>query len=978
MIHTGYSFRHAVGTIPEVISRLKEIGWTVAPVSDRTSTFSFVKWERAAKEAGLRPVYGVSLGVVRRLEDKLPSLDWWRFLAKTSLTPLHDLIYEATKISSAPYLTYDSVRHLPGLTAIAGSSVCLDMAEPRDDLYVAMSPSTPRGLYLDAKRRGHRFVAVPDNCYPRRDDLSMYYAVTGWRGSSQTYPRHVVGDAELRQACWYASDAEFSDAVALRERVLDSCRAEIVHGTLLKPTTETTLRAMCEAGAKIRGCDLSDPVYSARLERELAVIEEKRFEDYFFIVSDALRWARQRMICGPGRGSSSGSLVCWLLEITDVDPIKFDLVFERFIDITRPDYPDIDVDLSEERRDMMFEYLRERYGREKVARLATVLLFQSKSALNTVGAAIGVPRWMIEETVNSVVTRSKGDSRADSKISDTLGATTAGKRLVEAFPEMTLAGRIEQHPVTSGQHSAGVVMTNTSVRDFVGVIAHSNVAMCDWQDAKDVNLIKIDMLGLTQLSIFERCLEMIGVREGGKFLQQLPLDDAGALDVLNRRHLSGIFQFQGATTRQVVHQLDRVESFEDVVSLTSLCRPGPLGSGGTQSWINRKNGVEKVEVAHPAFLPYLEKTMGIMIYQEQVMRICREIGGMSWSDVTSLRKAMGKSLGMEYFDSYRDKFLPGAASRGVPEEAALEMWDRMCSFGMYGFNRSHAVAYALITYWCCWLKAHHPVEFAAATLDSEHDPVKSIEILRELRDEGVDYVACDPEVSTNQWAVAERGGRKILVGPLSMIKGIGPKTVMKILEARAEGKPLPPGVMKKMERVVTEIDSLNPVSDALQRLYPDLSRAQISSRLTMIDQVFSTMAGRRVVIVGVVVKNHPLNENEPGRIARRGYKILRGPLQALNFHLRDDSGDIFCKVGRWRYRECGPVLEEARAGKSLFAVAGNVPLDFRMVWVEQVKYLGEIDGEERRRDDAGDASVARRDGSSDGADVRQDLEAAPS
>ena len=971
MIHSGYSFRHAVGSLADVISRLKEIGWAEAPISDRASTFAHVKWDRLTKAAGLRPVYGVSLGVSARLGDKRPAVDWWRLLAKTKLECVHDALHLATKQPGEALLSRDAALEMGGLVKIMGSRCLIDFVEPAEDLYLALSPSTPKGLCDAALRKGHRLVAVSDNCYPRAEDLRMYLAVLGWRGSDQTYARHVLSDDELRRECWHVSDEVFADAVETRRKILSECRAEVRHATLIQPEKALTLREMCEDGAARKGCDLSDPVYAERLDRELRIIDEKKFQDYFYVVSDLLRWSRERMICGPGRGSSSGSLVCWLLDITAVDPIKFDLVFERFIDVTRADYPDIDIDLSDERRELAFEYLKQKYGREKVARLATVLLFQSKSALNQIGAAIGVPKWMIENTVNSVITRSKGDSRADYKVEDTFKITEAGKKLIKEYPEMALAGRIEGHPVTSGQHSAGVVMTAGSVREVVGVSAHNDVAMCDWQDAKDIDLLKIDVLGLTQLSIFERCLKMVGLPDRGAFLETLPLDDADALDVLNKRHLAGVFQFQGGTTRQVVHQLNRVTEFEDVVSITALCRPGPLGSGGTQSWINRKNGTERVEVIHPAFWKYLKKTMGIMVYQEQVMRICREIGGMSWGDVTSLRKAMGKSMGMEYFDSYRAKYLPGALEHGVPEDAARKMWDGMCSFGMYGFNRAHAVAYGLITYWCCWLKAHHPVEFAAATLDAEGDPAKQIDVLRELRDEGTDYVAVDLERSTERWSVETRGNRKVLIGPLTLVKGIGPAAVRKIMASRSGGdEPMLPGMAKKILVPKTEIDSLYPIAEAFRKMYPSPQAAGFRDAPIPVSKVFDTRKGKSAFVVGVLVRNHPLNENEPGRIARRGYEIKNDRrLEALNFHLRDDSGDIFCKVSRFEYPKLGPVLIDGRPGKSMFAIYGTVPEDFRMIWVRAVKYLGEMDGQERR---LGATDEQRRAARLDAEDVSAD------
>jgi hypothetical protein len=325
---------------------------------------------------------------------------------------------------------------------------------------------------------------------------------------------------------------------------------------------------------------------------------------------------------------------------------------------------------------------------------------------------------------------------------------------------------------------------------------------------------------------------------------------------------------------------------------------------------------------------------------------------MSWGDVTALRKAMGKSMGMEYFDSYRDKYLPNALAAGIPEDAALKMWDGMCSFGMYAFNRAHALAYALVTYYCCWLKAHHPLEFAAATLDAENEPNKHIVMLRELKAEGIEYTSIDVEQSTDHWTIQSRGNEKFVLGPLTLIDGIGPAAVGNIMGLRAKHPgdwkdKLGKSLTEKLTDPKTAIDSLYPIAEAVARRYPDLAatpQPNIVTKPTLIKDVYDKRKGRDAVVIGVLVRNHPLNENEPGRVARRGGKVLTGPVAALNFHLRDDTGDIFCKVNRFDFAELGPPLINGKAGESIYAIKGSIPEDFRMVWCKRVKYLGEVDG----------------------------------
>ena len=1169
------------------MSRVREIGWKTIPISDRCSTFGFNRLRLLSEAEGLRPIYGVELGVVSSLGEKKPSPDFWRFLSIDSIRPINELVGDATaNPGKEPSLRYDQAMGKKGVFKICGSRVKLNFIEPRDDLFVGLDPSVSRGLFLEARKRGFRFLASSCNMYPREEDLELYRVTIGRRSSTQTYPQHILSDEEWWESINDAvSDEEKMEAIALREYVFSQCNAKMKMATIFVPDKPKTLREMCSEGAISLNIDLTNHVYAERLDRELKLIAEKNFEDYFYLVADIMQFARTKMIVGPARGSSCGSLVCYLLHITSVDPIPYDLVFERFIDVTRKDYPDIDCDFSETRRHLVFEYVEQKYGKEHAARLGTISMFQSRSALNAIGAALKIPKWMVEKVSNSVIIRSKGDSRADLKVEDTLKETDAGRELMAAYPEAEIVSRMESHPSNAGQHAAGVVITDEPLVEYVAVDSRTNSAMCDWVDAKDLNLLKLDALGLTQLSIFERTLELLGKPQDNRWLESLPLDDQEAFDVINSRRFSGIFQFTGPTLQNIAIEV-KVSELEDFVAMTALCRPGPIGSGSTRRWIDRKNG-EKVELPHPIFEPYMSKTLGVMIYQEQVLRIGREIGGLSWAEVTELRKSMSKSLGKEHFDRYGDPWKKSAIEKGVPPAIAEKFWEETCNYGMYclsgdtklinpypnqtqpksitlkklyeqegyykrslrlpknrrkkfklhclqggkikpapvvdvtysgkretwlveadtgetiratmehrflcsdmkyrplkelksgdpillmdkrplppkkgtgsgghnwwwklksgqpllkrqivklkkiykscqickrrpyqithhinedhddqrwenllpvcrschqkihhsyvpnsigkiprashiisisepkiedtydvtmptphnnfvankfivhnSFNRSHSVAYALVSYWACYLKAHYPVEFAAATLDAEKESIRQIQILRELAKEGIDYVPVDPDLSIDRWVPAERGEnkRRMLIGPLTQIKGIGPASVREILDARKRGAEIRPVLRKKIEAAKTSIDTLYPVSSAVSKIWPDLRDCNIITKPTQIDDVQPGRIDGDFVIICQLVKLHPLDENEPARVAKRGKKVT-GPTKAVNFFVRDDSGEIFCKISRYDYDRLAPTLMNGtKQGNSLFAIKGNCPDNFRMTWVSNIKYLGE-------------------------------------
>lgn len=939
-IRTGYSFKLAYGKIEEVASRLDEIGWHKQPISDRNSTYAFVRWSKLVKN----PVYGVELGVVPDLGEKKPVIDHFSFFAIDSLRALHTAVGMATgNPGRDPSITYESMMRMQDLIKISGERVQLDRIKPQDNLFIGLSPSLPRGLYEEAKRRKFRFIATSDNYYTREEDKELYRVALGFRSNTQTYPMHILSNEEWEKACLRIVDGDKKSlllAAKNRAEMLTACHAKLDKATLLKPAHSKTLRELCVIGAKKLNINLKNKVYAERLDHELKLIKEKEFEDYFYIIADMVQWAKERMIVGPARGSSCGSLACYLLGITAIDPIPFGLIFERFIDTTRADLPDIDIDFSDTRREMVFEYAEKKYGREHVARLGTVGLFKPRSALAQAGKSLYIPQWQISNVLDGLIERSLGDSRALQTLEDTLAETDAGRRMLNDFPEVKVVARMEGHPQNAGQHAAGIVLTQKPVIDYVAVDSRTKSAMCDKYDAETLNLLKIDALGLTQLSIFERTLQLIGKPDISGYLETLPLDDKESFEVLNKGHYAGIFQFNGAALQSLTNQV-KMDKLDDIVAITALARPGPMATGGANLWVKRRIGQADIEYPHPLLKPYLDETLGIVVYQEQVLRIGREIGDMTWEDVTKLRKTMSKSLGKEYFNQFGEVWKKGAMKRKIKKEVADEIWDSLCSMGSWAFNKAHAVAYGLVSYWCCYLKAHHPVEFAAATLDAENDSARQIKLLRELRDEGINYKPIDIKHSIDRWTIAKNGKKKVLVGPLTSVKGIGPATVKEILEARKNGTKLRESVAKKLREADTDIDTLFPVTEAIKRI--DLKSLKINSEPWPISDVQCGVKGEFMVIA-VASKIAPRDENDAQNVAKRKGKRYSGPTLALNMFVQDDSGEIFAKINRFDYEELGrSIAERGRAGKSLYAIKGTCPPDFRMIRISNIRYIGEID-----------------------------------
>lgn len=938
-LRTGFSFRSAVGMIEDIMPRVET---PYAAITDRASTFGFSKWAKAAKKADKRPLYGIEIAVSPEPTAKKVTRSYWTFIATDSITPINQVLSKATfQFRYEPLLSYNDLNWLPeGLLMFPGRASIPALINPKlPGLHMFNAPGMPDPLLDWAREKELPFVAASDNYYPDADDRDMYEVVCGRGATTQTWPMHILSLAELELHCG-------REALDMAEKLASRCTAELLPASLLRPERPQTLEEMCREGAARIGCDLSRPEYEARLEKELRLIEEKQFEDYFYIIADLVSSAKKHMFVGPARGSSCGSLVCYLLGITTIDPIPFDLIFERFIDVNRKDLPDIDIDFSDQRRHLAFKHLENKYGRDRVARLGTVTTYKPKSAIAETAAALDIPKHRTEAFTGAILERSSGDARALQGIEDTFRDTEVGKQLLADFPQLKIAERIEGHPRHYSQHAAGVVVTERPVEEYVAIDRRTNATHCDKKGAEDLNLLKIDCLGLTQLSILEDCLEMVG--KSRDWLMTYPLDDPAAFQVLNDSKWSGIFQFNGQALQSIAQAVE-VKEIEDIIAITALARPGPMASGGTAQWIERKNGREPVSYIHPLFEDILNMSQGIIIYQEQVMRVVREIGGFSWEDTSNIRKVMSDRKGAETFAREENKFVEGAAKNGIGPDMAKDIWKALSQYGSWAFNRSHSVAYGHISYWCCVLKAHHPLEFAAATLthisNDEDGVTKQLRMLREMVNEGYTYTPIDAKESdVFKW----RASMGKLIGPLSNIKGLGPKMLNEIMGARAAGASLPKRAEKLLASPYTPIDDLYPVTNRIKALHPEgLEALNILTEPTnLIDcTTDGPNAGRVVLTVCRIVDINPRNLNEPQLVAKRnGRTIDDDKADFLMLTIEDDTDQIRATVWARNWKEVAkPIIERGDAGNVLYAIKGRMGEDdFRAIDVDRVKFLGKL------------------------------------
>lgn len=522
--------------------------------------------------------------------------------------------------------------------------------------------------------------------------------------------------------------------------------------------------------------------YWERLNYEIKVIKETGFVGYFLIVSDFIDFAkRERIPVGPGRGSAAGSLVAYALRITDIDPIRYDLIFERFLNPERISPPDIDVDFCMEGRERVIQYVMDKYGRENVAQIITFGTMQSRAAIRDVGRAMGLSYGEVDRIAKLVPQFSKSIEAAlnsEPSLRDLYERDEKVRDLIDTA--ISLEG-LARHAST---HAAGIVISNRPLTEYLPLYKGTNgetVTQYPMKMIERIGLVKFDFLGLKTLTIIDSVVRML--KDEGIYLDisKIPLDDPKTYELLSSGNTSGVFQLESRGMRDLLVKL-KPSKFEDVIALIALYRPGPLTSGMIDEFIRRKENPSLVTYEVEGLKDILKETYGVIVYQEQIMQIASELAGFSMKDADALRKAISKKIPEELV-KYRESFINGCVSRGVPKEKALKIYDVILRFGEYGFNKSHSTAYALVAYQTAYLKAHYPVYFMAALLTSEVNNTDNIlRYVTECREQGIKILPPDINESNREFTVKDGMIRYGLSG----IKNVGEAAIENILDVRAK------------------------------------------------------------------------------------------------------------------------------------------------------------------------------------------------
>lgn len=943
-IRTGYTYRDVYGRMPEVFARLKELDTKIAGVVDAKGTWSHVRWEKECNKQGVAALFGMEFPIVADDEEQ-PLMHKYTPSAWALATDTRLFYHATSKCVQNHGLFRDQFGVLEGCLKFCGGAI--DRLHDDDFDFIDINPASYLLAAKGVKRHretGKPMVITGLNDMPSRDYESFAYS---WEVRDSVGCRTIEG---LDEIWWHLQNvmtrAEFDEAVNNTISVAESLagiklkKAPIIH-------LEGDLVALARKGQAYRlragHIDEWTQEYEDRFNEEIHQIQLKEFDSYFLVVADLVQFAKTKMLVGPARGSSAGSLVCFCLGITEVDPIPHKLLFQRFIDISRADLPDIDIDFADTKRYMVFDYLREKYGIENVSKMGNINTLKAASVMMQVSKKFLVP---LDETFtvrNALIEYSSGDARYGKGLQDTFTETAPGQAFTKKYPQAARCmGDLEIHPSHTGVHAAAILVCNDPITDYC-TVNEEGVAQIDKPDSEYLNLLKIDALGLRTLGVIEdtHCVT-------AEELYGLKMDDPAVFEVINQDRVSGIFQFEGQAVRSVTRFVD-VDRFSRIDNLTALARPGPLASGMAAKYIERCAGRTPIEYEAIQLEPYLKETMGVFLYQEQIMAVVKEIGKFDWVKTSAVRKAMSGRKGEEYFNQQGADFVRGAMENGLTQEKAQQIWNEMVTFGSWGFNKSHSVSYAIITYWTCWMKVYHKLEFAAACLRQAKSDEQTIAILRELEAEGVTYTPIDPDFSQRHWTVAD--GR--LIGGIQNAKGYGPIKAQKYIDARNSGR-LTKAMKDALLKAEVKFADLHEAHTKWGFAYENPVRIGVTSGNPIVDM--RSVADRdNCLVIAKLTKKVLADENEAIRIKKRGGKRKTGLTQFVDLMCVDDSTDtpMRFRIRPDKFPTMGkPIAEEAPKGTWLLIRAWKLS-DIDMFIVKNIKVLqlSDIPEEEKAEPD---------------------------
>jgi len=695
--------------------------------------------------------------------------------------------------------------------------------------------------------------------------------------------------------------------------------------------------------------------YAERVHYELELMLDKNLADFFLATSEMVRWAKDSGIpVGPGRGSVAASVVSWLLRITEVDPIRYpSLLFERFLDVTRTDPPDIDLDFADERRHEVFAHMAAKYGSDCVGTVGNFVRYRGKNALADTARVYGVPVGARETVASLLVERSGGDSRFDASLADTADMFPKAAAVFEAWPDLWKATRLEGNVRGMSVHAAGMIVANSPLTDVCAVYERDGRAVLsiDKYDCEYVGALKMDCLGLTTMGVIADCLDMTGLTL--EDLYAIRDDDREALGIFRSGDVTGVFQFEGRATRLVNRDV-RPDNFREVCDVNALSRPGPLFSGTTAEYCDVKHGRRSAERFHPIVTDITRDTKGCIIYQEQILQIVRDVGGFDWTNANEIRRIIAKKIGEAAFNVSMGSFVEGAARlHGMNEKDAQRIWKRLVTSGTYAFVYAHSVSYSILGLWCAWLKAHYPVEFYAASLAKTDDSESAFKLMKDAQAHGIKVSPPRLNASGQSWRAVDGE----LVAGWRQVPGIGPKLAERMYSQKmtftdwSEIAAVPGMGPVKIQRIQDFANGEDPfglgrtektmasVRDWLrrQRDIPRPTHTGTEVAAIYVEQTYGALAkknygkGPKVVYCGIV-KERNMQDAVENRRSRSGeeaediLKSLKRPdlLEYCSLRCYDDTDEeVYLRVNRFVFPRLKRIIESIGVGHDVVIAVGN-------------------------------------------------------
>jgi DNA polymerase-3 subunit alpha len=958
-LHSEYSLVDSTIRIKALVAACVQAGAPAVALTDECNMFALVKFYKACSAAGIKPIGGCDLWISAP-DDPRP----WRMTVlcqnRAGYLNLSRLVSRAWREGQQGGRALVDVSWL---TPAATDGLIVLLGRESEAARIALNQGTdtaasrlqtllqwfPDRLYLELTRCGREgeeawnnaaltlaaavdlpVIASNDVRFLKQDDFEAHEArVCIHQGRVLADPKRPRDYSDQQYLKTPEQMAElFADIPEALENTVElakRCNLELSFGTYYLPNfpvpeghdLDSYIRQTAREGLKERlahaplaaGYTLAD--YEARLERELDVIIKMGFPGYFLIVADFINWGKQNGIpVGPGRGSGAGSLVAWVLKITDLDPLQFNLLFERFLNPERVSMPDFDIDFCMDRRDEVIDYVARKYGRDHVSQIITYGSMAAKAVLRDSGRVLGMGYNAVDKIAKLIPARP-----LDLTLSCALGRSEKAQkepdRVVKEFCELyeqdeeaktliDLALKLESLTRNAGKHAGGVVIGPKPLTEFAPLYCEPGgggvVTQYDKDDVEAVGLVKFDFLGLRTLTIIDWAVKAINVRraqagEAPLDIAALPLDDPAPYELLKKAQTVAVFQLESSGMQRMLKDA-KPDRFEDIIALVALYRPGPMDL--IPSFVARKHGREEVEYPDPRVEPILKETYGIMVYQEQVMQMAQIVGGYSLGGADLLRRAMGKKK-VEEMAKERAKFREGAAKDGLSAGKADAIFDLMEKFAGYGFNKSHAAAYAVVSYQTAWLKAHYPAEFMAATISSDMDNTDKVVIfLDESRAIGLKILP--PDVNASQF-MFEAVESKVIRYGLGAIKGVGQGACEAIAEERRKGGPYKDLAdfcrrvdPSKLNRRVLEalilsgsLDALASTRASLMLQLPDAIKAaeqHLRDRQSGQNDMFGAMVGAVTPVVQVdlpTAPEWPLEQKLQGERATLGHYLSGHP-----------------------------------------------------------------------------------------------------